>query len=119
MSVVLIVDDSMLARLVIKQTLPGNEGHEIHEASNGREAINKFKDLRPDVMFLDLTMPDMDGEAVLRRLGTIKHNTRIFVVSADVQKKTAEKVLSLGAEEILKKPPAKESILSIMHTFGQ
>jgi len=110
---VLICDDSILARMVLREALP-DDGIEIHEAVNGKDAIEKFRDIDPHILFLDLTMPEVGGVEVLRRLRSIKHKTRIVVISADVQKKTMESVMLLGATEMLKKPPSKEDILRII-----
>ena len=111
---ILVVDDSMLARMVIKETVSSVEGVDIFEATNGKEALKVFKDISPDVMFLDLTMPEMGGEDVLRRLRALNHSTRIFVISADMQKHTAETVMSLGAHKMLKKPPPKEEVVRLI-----
>lgn len=110
---ILIADDSMLARMVLKDSIPV-DGIEVHEAVNGRDALEKFSEIAPDILFLDLTMPEMSGEEVLMRLGGMAHKARIFVISADVQQRTMERILSLGAAGILKKPPSKSDILSIV-----
>ena len=115
---ILIVDDSMFARMVLKDSIP-SENTEIHEAANGKEALEKFREISPHVVFLDLNMPDMGGIDVLKRLRPVKHGASIYVISADLQKVTREKVMSLGATEMMKKPPQKGDIVRIIQELRE
>ncbi len=56
-SKILIVDDSPIARKMLKSCIPKDQGYEFHEAGDGREALEKFREIKPDVTFMDLTMP--------------------------------------------------------------
>ncbi len=67
----LIVDDSPIARKIMKKILPKEDGFEIFEATNGLEGLNKFKEIRPDITFMDLTMPVMDGVEALEEIKKI------------------------------------------------
>ena len=94
---VLVVDDSPIARKMLIKALPPDWDIEITQAANGIEALAAYRAGRVDVMFLDLTMPDMDGYQVLETLRKEDLNCLVIVVSADVQEKAQERVLAMGA----------------------
>ncbi len=106
---ILIVDDSPIARKILKKCLPEN-GYELHEASNGLLALETFKSVHPDLTFMDLTMPEMDGIQALEEIKKIDSNAAVVVVTADVQVKTIFKVMNLGALQVIKKPVSKDAI---------
>ena len=107
---ILIVDDSPVARAIIKKCLPKDRDFELTEANNGQEGIQKFKEVRPDLTFLDLTMPVMDGFDALRVIKEEDNQAVVMVLSSDIQNKTVEKVVTLGADMVIPKPPSAESI---------
>lgn len=110
MAKILIVDDSIVARMSVKSAIPKDQGHEIVEAKDGASALEMFRQISPDVTFLDLTMPDMNGLDVL---SAVKHecpSAKVVVVTADIQKRVIERAMELGAFTLLKKPPIKESV---------
>ena len=112
----LIVDDSKAARMLIKSLVHDFDSSiVIHEAGNGKEATEIHEKEAPDVTFLDLTMPVMNG---FEALEIIKKNNRqavVIVLTADVQKKSIDKCMALGAYEVIKKLPRKESISRILN----
>ncbi len=110
----LIVDDSPIARKILKKTLPKEEDFEISEAINGLEGLNKFKEISPDITFMDLTMPVMDGQEALEEIIKIDKNALVIVSTADVQPKSIERVMSLGAFDVVKKPPKHERIKEVV-----
>jgi len=108
---ILIVDDSPIARKMLKSCLPKDQGFEFYEACDGREGVEKYKSICPDLTFMDLTMPVMTGyEAIVE---IIKHdsNALVIVVTADVQLKAIKTVLDFGAYMVLRKPLKKEDLL--------
>ena len=107
---ILIVDDSSVARAIVKKCLPKDRDFELTEASNGQEGVQKFKEVRPDLTFLDLTMPVMDGFDALKAIKEEDNLAVVMVLSSDIQKKTVEKVVTLGADMVIPKPPSAESI---------
>jgi len=111
---VLIVDDSRTARLILKKELPAACRGDITEASGGREAIDKCTSQSFDVMFLDLTMPELDGFQVLEHLSAAQRLPRTIVVSADSQPGARDRVLALGALAFLKKTPSREQIEGVL-----
>ncbi len=107
---ILIVDDSPVARQIIKKCLPEGHEYDLFEAGDGRAAVEKFKDVQPDVTLLDLTMPVMDGIQALEEIKKLDAHAAVIVVTADIQQKTVLKVKELGAIMVTKKPPSAESI---------
>ncbi len=106
---VLIVDDSNVIRRSIQRNL-GNFDIEVRMAGNGVEALAVFDEFQPDVVTMDITMPEMDGlscvDAILRR----RANTRILVISALGDKATAVEAVKRGAQGYLLKPFTPETL---------
>ncbi|MEW6602540.1 MAG: response regulator [Nitrospirota bacterium] len=111
---ILIVDDSPIARKMLKSCLPKDQGYEFVEAGDGREGFDKYKDICPDVTFMDLTMPVMTGYEAIEAIINHDKNALIIVVTADVQMKAIKKVMELGAYMVLKKPLKREDIQSAL-----
>jgi len=107
---ILIVDDSPVARKMLKSCVPKDREYEIQEAGNGVEGVEKYKEFSPDITFLDLTMPVMDGYKTIPEIRKINPEAIIIVITADIQPKSIAEVISLGAFTLLKKPARKESI---------
>ncbi len=110
MQKLLIIDDSPISRRIIKNCLPPDKDNEIFEAENGKEGLEKFKEVSPDITFLDLTMPVMGGVECLEKIMKVDRNAKVIVVTADVQAKSMSKVMELGAFRVIKKPPNKEVV---------
>ena len=99
-----VVDDSSLSRKVLIKSLPPDWDVEITQAGNGREALDACHAGKATVMFLDLTMPDMDGYQVLEVLQKEGADLVIVVVSADIQPEAQQRIKQLGAAAFIKKP---------------
>ena len=106
----LVVDDSKISRKWLIEMIPKKivENAEIIEGCDGEEAITLYEKHRPDVVFLDITMPVVDGIEALERIRMINPEALVVMISADRQKSTKEKVLSLGASAIISKPIDEE-----------
>ena len=106
----LVVDDSKISRKWLIEMIPKKivENAEIIEGCDGEEAIALFQKHQPDVLFLDITMPGIDGFEALKRIREINADALVVMISADRQKSTKEKVLSLGASAIISKPINEE-----------
>jgi two-component system chemotaxis response regulator CheY len=109
MAKVLIVDDSMFSRSMIKKVV-NKIGHEAIEAANGLEGLKKIIDEKPDIVFTDLLMPEMDGVGLLTAVKEKNLEIPIVVVSANVQNTVRQQCLELGATEFFNKPPDKEKL---------
>lgn len=113
-----IVDDSAMSRKLMIKSLPTKWEVEITQAANGIEALEAYHKGKADVMFLDLTMPVMDGYQVLETLKKEGLNCFVIVVSADIQPKAQERVKQLGAMAFLKKPVKTEEVVQALKEFG-
>ena len=115
---VLVVDDSKLARLSMIKGLNGTfDMEQIFQAENGQEAVDLAKKHNPAIVFLDLTMPVMDGYTALPLLLDINPNINVIIVTADIQEQAREKVMSLGAKMHIKKPITPEKLQDVLQTL--
>lgn len=101
---VLICDDSNMARKQVLRSLPEYLSENVQLAKNGAEALEILTNQNIDVLFLDLTMPVIDGLGVLQGIKDAGIDLKVFVISADVQPEMQTKVLDLGAKAFLRKP---------------
>lgn len=115
---VLVVDDSPMARKMLIRSLPPEWDIEIRQACSGVEALAAYRTGQVDVMFLDLTMPEIDGYQVLETLRREDMNCLVIVVSADIQEKAQERVQELGAIAFIKKPVDAEKIQTVLREYG-
>lgn len=99
----------MLSRLNIKKMLK-EAGHDLIEAKNGREALEKVAVNKPDCILLDLLMPEVDGFEVLKSLRAQKSDVPVIVVSADIQESAQKQCLDLGAKIFLNKPVKEQPL---------
>jgi len=111
MATIMIVDDSNFTRRTHRRIVE-SDGHVVHEATSGMAAIESFFVHRPDLVLLDLTMEDMSGFAVLEQLRALNAGARVIVVSADVQRSTAQLVAEAGAIRFLGKPVSPDGLLA-------
>ena len=107
---VLIVDDSMMIRTIIEKYLSDFNIEVIGRAANGKEALEIFEDKKPPYVTLDITMPEMDGLSVLKKILEIEPQTRVMIVTALSDKETGLKAIELGAKVIVVKPFSAERL---------
>jgi len=100
----MIVDDSNIMRRRIERSNQFDELELVGTAGNGLEAIEMFKKMDPDVVTMDLTMPQMDGIECISKLVVMKPAVRILVISALADKATAVEAMEKGANGFLNKP---------------
>lgn len=100
---ILVVDDAAFMRMMIRDIL-AREGYTIQEAVNGRDALEKYRESRPDLVTLDITMPEMDGIEALQAIREIDPAARVLMVSAMGQQKLMFDALEYGAADFLVKP---------------
>lgn len=112
MAAVLIVDDTLFMRASIRQMLEAN-GHSVAgEAANGVEAIEKFAAIKPDVILMDITMPDMDGLEALRRIKEIDPKAKVVMCTAMGQQAMVARAVELGAQQFIVKPFQAERLMA-------
>jgi len=109
MKTILIVDDSEIIRTQIrhcfKKIFSG-----IHVAKNGQDAVNKVRAIKPDIITMDLTMPEMDGIRCIQEMMEIDPKSKILVISALSDNATCIRALKLGAQGFLDKPFTEEEL---------
>ena len=115
---VLIVDDSRLARLMLRRVLPASLAADVIEASGGKEALARVASENIDVMFLDLTMSEMDGYQVLESMQKAGRMPTTIVVSADVQPLAQERVRRLGAAAFVPKTVNQRDLTTVLQSAG-
>lgn len=117
MAKIIVVDDAAFMRLNLKQIMVGL-GHEvIAEAENGKEAIEKYQASKPDLMFMDITMPEMDGIEAVKKIKEIDPEAKIIMCSAMGQKKIVINAITAGAKDFIVKPFKKDKIAEAIDKF--
>jgi two-component system chemotaxis response regulator CheY len=109
---ILVVDDSPISIKIIKSCMPKDKDYELFDAADGQIGVEKYKELKPDLTFMDLTMPVMNGFQALEEIMKLDQRAIVIILTADVQIKAVAKAHDLGAFSVVKKPPSKESILA-------
>ena len=110
MARVLVVDDAAFMRKVVGDALTKG-GHEIvGEAGNGVEAIARFQELKPEIMTLDITMPEKDGLAALKDIMELEPSARVIMCSALGQESKVLESIKLGARDFVVKPFQAERV---------
>jgi chemotaxis protein CheY-P-specific phosphatase CheC len=115
---VLICDDSRLARRQLARSLPDDWDIQIEYAENGRHCLEQIRAIQPEILFLDLNMPEMDGYEVLQAIQQHNLQVLVVVVSGDIQVTAYERVTSLGAIDFIKKPCDKDKLEEIIKKHG-
>ncbi|MGC8115222.1 chemotaxis protein [Pseudomonas sp. 1D4] len=115
---VLIADDSSLSRKLVLKALPELLTEEVSQAANGQEVLAAYEAGQAEIIFLDLTMPVMDGFETLERLRKSEAEAIIIVVSADIQPLARQRVMELGAAAFIKKPITSEAMNAVLHEIG-
>lgn len=100
---VLVVDDAAFMRMMIRDIL-AREGYVIYEAVNGRDAVEKYMEVHPDLVTMDITMPGMSGLEALQSIREQDPGARVLMVSAMGQQKMIVEALEYGAMDFLVKP---------------
>lgn len=112
MAKVLIIDDSKMSRRMLRTILEGI-GHEIvGEAGNGEEGLALYKELTPDVVTMDITMPEMDGIKCLQEIMGIDPAAKVLMVTAAGQASKLMEALKSGAKDFICKPYEPEQIIN-------
>ncbi|KPA51060.1 chemotaxis protein CheC [Photobacterium leiognathi subsp. mandapamensis] len=115
---ILICDDSPLVHKTMTRLLDGSYDVNLFYAENGNEGLDKIAKNNIDIVFLDLTMPIMDGFEVLKRLPSLGYKPTIVIISADVQKEAARRCLMLGADQFLSKPFEKKKFTQLLSNLN-
>ncbi len=112
---ILIVDDAAFMRMMLKNILTSNGFEVIGEAENGAQAVEKYKELKPDLVTMDITMPEMDGIAAVKEIMKIDPNARIVMVSAMGQQVMVIEAIQAGAKDFVVKPFQPDRVLEAIN----
>ena len=108
---ILLVDDAAFMRVMLKDVLTKNGYHVIGEAENGVKAVEKFKELRPDLCILDITMPEMDGIEAAKCIKEIDSSALIIMCSAMGQQAMVLDAIQAGARDFIVKPFTADRVI--------
>lgn len=116
---ILIVDDAAFMRMMIRDILSKNGYEVVGEAQDGAQAVEKYKELRPDLTTMDITMPEMDGISALKEIKKIDGNAKVIMCSAMGQQAMVIDAIQAGAKDFIVKPfQADRVIEAIKKTLG-
>ncbi|MCR5624760.1 MAG: response regulator [Lachnospiraceae bacterium] len=108
---ILIVDDAAFMRMMIKDILTKGGFNVVGEAENGLTAIKKYSELKPDLVTLDITMPEMDGIHALKEIKQIDQDARVIMCSAMGQQAMVIEAIQSGARDFIVKPFQVDRVL--------
>ena len=111
---ILAVDDSLVTLKILKKTLKETNFEIVGEATSGKEALGKYDELKPDLVLLDIIMPEMDGIETLEQLMTIDKNARVVMISSMGAKDKVMESLEKGAKNFVMKPYEKETLVEVL-----
>ena len=118
MATVLIVDDAAFMRISIKNMLTKNGYEVIGEAENGAIAVDMYKDLSPDIVTMDITMPEMTGLEALKEITKLDPQSNVVMVSAMGQEAMVRDAIVSGAKGFIVKPFKEEGIIAAIKKLG-
>ncbi|NLW90317.1 MAG: response regulator [Syntrophomonadaceae bacterium] len=108
---ILVVDDAAFMRMMIKDILTKNGFNVVGEAENGVVAVDRYKELMPDLVTMDITMPDMDGIAAVKAIKSFDTTARIIMCSAMGQQAMVIDAIQAGAKDFIVKPFQPERVI--------
>ena len=114
---ILLVDDAAFMRKMIKDTLTKNGYTEVFEAVDGADAVEKYAEIAPDLVFMDITMPNMDGLEALKAIRAKDPNANVVMCSAMGQESMVMDAVRSGAKDFIVKPFKPDRILKTVSTI--
>lgn len=116
-STILIADDAAFMRAMLKQILEERGYNVVGEATNGHDAVKKYTALRPDLVTMDITMPEMDGVSALKEIIKLDAEAKVMMCSAIGQKDLIIEAVKSGAKDFVVKPYQKERLLEAVENL--
>lgn len=114
MNKVLVVDDAAFMRLIIRTMLEKNGYQVVGEAENGALGVMKYKELQPDIVTLDITMPEMDGLQALKAIREFDTKAKVIMMSAMGQDAMVREAVLSGAKSFIVKPFMEEHVIKTL-----
>lgn len=118
MAKILVIDDAAFIRMRVEKFLQ-RQGFDVILAENGTTGIESFKANSPDIVFLDVTMPDMTGLDVLKQIKEINKDAKVIMLTNVDQQETVMETVKLGAKGFIKKPFEEEKVLDKINKLLQ
>ena len=115
MKKVLVVDDAAFMRVTIKNILEKSGFSVVGEAENGKVAVQKYNELNPDIVTMDITMPEMDGLTALKAIMQMDGHARVVMMTAMGQQSMVKDAVIAGAKGFIVKPFKEETVLSALN----
>lgn len=112
---VLIVDDTAFMRMSLKAMLERNGFQVVDEAEDGSVAVRKYRELRPDIVTMDITMPVMDGIQALKEIRKLDSNSKIVMISALGQESYVREAVMCGAKGFIVKPFKEDYVIKTLN----
>lgn len=112
---ILVVDDAAFMRLMLKNIIIKDGLNVVGEAKNGVEAVDKYKELKPDLVTLDITMPEKDGITALKEIRQYDSNAKVLMCSAMGQQALIIESIQNGAKDFIVKPFDEQRVLESIH----
>lgn len=119
MATVLMVDDSRTSRRILRGVLEQGGFEVVGEATNGEEGYLKYKELTPDIVTMDITMPVMDGIESLTLIKKVNENSKVVMITAAGQKEKMVEALKRGADEFITKPFDADVVLETLKRIAE
>lgn len=111
---VLVVDDAAFMRMMLKDILNKNGFEVVGEAENGLQAVEKFKEVRPDITTMDITMPEMDGISAVKQIKALDPGAKVVMCSAMGQQAMVIEAIQAGAKDFIVKPFQPERVVEAL-----
>ena len=111
---VLIVDDAAFMRMMLKDILSKNGYEVLGEAENGKVAVSMYEELKPDVVTMDITMPEMDGITAVKEIKKMSPDAKVVMVSAMGQQAMVIEAIQAGAADFIVKPFQPDRVLEAL-----
>ena len=115
---ILIVDDAAFMRMMLKNILV-KEGYEVYEAASAHEALGRYQELKPDLVTMDITMPEVDGITAVKELKRVDPGARVIMCSAMGQQGMVMDAIQAGASDFIVKPFKSERVLEALQKVLQ
>lgn len=115
MKKVLIADDAMFMRAALTKLLSSNGFEVIGEAENGQIAVEKYKELKPDIVTMDITMPVMTGIEALKQIMAYDAKAKVVMITAMGQEGMVKQAILEGARSFIVKPYKEENVISMLN----
>lgn len=107
----MVVDDAGFMRMMVKDILSKNGFEVVGEAENGQVAVNKYQELQPDLVTMDITMPELDGIGAVKKIKEMDPDAKIIMCSAMGQQGMVVEAIQAGAKDFIVKPFQADRIL--------